>query len=181
MYGNPLAFGHLPLINKRPERCGKPAAEAGRSFERHLIGQAHEVDVGIMNGNELGKGAPVREAGLKLVITNLLVAGMTFRALATATDKWNGDPITNLPPRYALTNGLNDAGQLMPRNMWQHDVRVISLSAVPVAAANAARHDPQNHAAVTRSRIWHLLDLGRGRESPVDQGFHLVCVLAGLR
>ena len=181
MYGNPLPFGHLPLINNRPERCGKPAAEAGRGFERHLIGQAYEVDVGIVNGHELGKGAPVREAGLKLVITNLLVAGMTFRALATTPDKWNGDPITHLPPRNALTYDLNDAGQLMPRNMGQHDVRVISLPAVPVAAANAARHDPQNYAAVTRHRVRYLLNLGRRRESPVDQGFHLVCVLAGQR
>ena len=114
----------------------------------------------------------MREARLKLVVTNLLVARATLGTVAATPNKWNGNPVTDLPPRNALTNRLDDAGQLVTGNVWQRYVRIVSLPAVPVTPANTTRHDPENDAAVDGYRIRYLLNLGQDAESPVDQGFH---------
>ena len=49
--GNPLASGHLSLIHDGAERGYKAAAEAGGCCEIKCLRQAHQVDVGMMDGN----------------------------------------------------------------------------------------------------------------------------------
>ena len=114
----------------------------------------------------------MRETWLKLVVTNLLVARVTLGTVTATPNKWNGDPVTDLPSRNALANRFDDPGQLVARNVWQRYVRIVSLPAMPVTPANTTRHDFQNDAVVDGHRIRDLLNLGQAAESPVDQGLH---------
>ena len=74
MHNNPLTGGYPALIHDCSKRRCKPAAQTGRRLKIHLIRQANQINVRIMNGHELRKRAPMRKARLKLVIADLLVA-----------------------------------------------------------------------------------------------------------
>ena len=64
------------LADDRAVGGREAAAEAGRGDEvERRPGSADEVDVGPIDRDELGERAPVREAGLELVVADLLVAG----------------------------------------------------------------------------------------------------------
>ena len=47
----------------------------------------------------------------------------------------------------------------MTGNMRQFDIRISTLPAMPIAQANAARHDLYNDTVVSRCRVVNLLDL----------------------
>jgi hypothetical protein len=61
----------------------------------------------------------------------------------------------------------------MPGNVRQLDVRIVSLPAVPVAAANAARHDLQHDTVSVGYWVRYPLDFGRGGKGSVYDSFHL--------
>ena len=98
------------------------------------------------------------EAWLKLVVADLVVAGKAFRAPAAAADKGDGHPVTHFPLRHVFTCGYNIPCQFMARYMGQLYVRVVAGPAVPVAQADAARHDLEHDAARRRHRVRDLLD-----------------------
>lgn len=84
MHRQPFTALQASLIGHCPEGGGKPAAEAGRRCVAHRIGQMHEVLIGVIDRDILGEGAPMGEAGLELRLTDLLVAGAAFVAMAAA-------------------------------------------------------------------------------------------------
>jgi len=53
------------------------------------------------------------EAGLELMVANLLVARLTFRAFAATADEGNGDAIARLPSADVLADGFDDSGQFV--------------------------------------------------------------------
>ena len=57
------------------------------------------------------------KSGLKLVVTNLLLSGVTLRATAARRNKGHRNPIPDLPIANLFANRLNNTGQLMTRHM----------------------------------------------------------------
>ena len=70
----------LALVDDCPERGGEPATEAGSGGEIHVFRKTDQVQIGLVDTNIFGKGSPVGEAGLFLIVTDLLVTSMTLRA-----------------------------------------------------------------------------------------------------
>jgi len=79
----------------------------------------------------------VSEAGLELMIADLLVARKAGLAMATARHEGHGHPLPQLPVAHALAQLDDGAHQLMAWHMGQADVRVVAHPAVPVAPADA--------------------------------------------
>ena len=82
MYRDPLTGSCLTLVDHSAERRREPSPEAGCRSEVHALWQGYEVQIRLMDANIFGKRTPVGEAGLFLVVTDLLVTGM---ALGTGT------------------------------------------------------------------------------------------------
>ena len=92
----------------------------------------------------------MREAGLELVGTDLLIAGMALRTTTAARDERHSDAVANLEALHAVADRDYAASQLMARHMWQLDVRIVPHPAMPVAAANSTCADLDHDAALTR-------------------------------
>jgi hypothetical protein len=92
--------------------------------------------------------------------------------VAATTDEWQRYPVAGAPVIDSLAHGLHDSRQLMPGNVGHHDIRIVSLPAVPVAQADAARHYLQHYAAFRRDRIRNLLYLQWACKRPVNDGSH---------
>ena len=71
MHRHPFAAAHAALIDDGAERGGKPAAEAGGGGVVEIVGQMHQVLVGIVDCDIFGERAPMGEARLELVRTDL--------------------------------------------------------------------------------------------------------------
>ncbi len=81
------------------------------------------------------------EAGLELVIADLLVAGMALRTGAAAPDEGHRHPVADTPEGHVPAHRLDHPGQFVAWHMGQLDVAVMADPAVPVAAADASGHD----------------------------------------
>ena len=141
VHRDPLPGARLALVDDGAKGGREAATEARRRVERHGFGQRDEVQIGPVDRDEFGERAPVGEAGLELVVANLLLSRLTLRAFAAAADEGNRHAIARLPFPDVLADGFDDAGKLMARHMGQRDVLVVPDPAVPVAAANARRLD----------------------------------------
>ena len=101
------------------------------------------------------------EAGLKLVVTDLMIAGVALRASATAADKRNGYAITLFPIGNILADSLNNSSQFMAWNMGKPDVGVVAHPAMPIASADAGCHHLDNNTVGRRGRVRNSPDLRR--------------------
>ena len=99
------------------------------------------------------------ESRLKLVVTDLVIPGRTLSAFSAPSYKWHGDAITHPPTGYGRSHRLNSAGEFVPWNMWQMNIRIISLPTMPVTPANTTGHDFDDDTMGFRHRVKHLLDV----------------------
>src|SRR5262249_53588103 len=114
-----------------------------------------------MNRDVFRETAPVCEAGLQLMIANLLIAAAARRACATCTHERHFDPIAHVPSSYEFAFGCTDARQLVARNMRYANVRVVSHPTVPIASAQSGRLDADDYAIVGWNRFADLLHAQR--------------------
>ena len=112
------------------------------------------------------------KARLELLIAQLVIAGCALRAAAAAAHEGQVPPVKKMPQLNLGADGFDYAGQLMPGNVRNPDVRIVSHPAVPVAAAHAGGHDPDDNAIGRGDRVRHLLDGDRAPECFVVDGTH---------
>ena len=72
--GHPLARQNTALRHNGSEGGHKPASKNRRGHKVDFLRKSHEIDIRSLDRHVLGKSSPVRESGLKLMITNLMVA-----------------------------------------------------------------------------------------------------------
>ena len=113
------------------------------------------------------------EAGLKLVVTDLMIAGVALRASAAATDKRNGYAITFFPIGNILADRLNSSSQFMAWNMGKPDVGVVAHPTLPIASADAGCHHLDNNTVRFRGGIRNAYNSRRLQEGLIKYCFHL--------
>lgn len=133
-----------------------------------------------MNRDVLCEATPVSEAGLELVIANVLVARPAEPARAARADEGDGDSIANVPPGHEFAFGCNHARQFMSRHMWNANIGVVPHPTVPIASANAGRFDGDNHTVIGWCGIADVLHAQRFTKLLVDRGSHMDDVNAAL-
>lgn len=74
-------------------------------------------------------------------------------ATAAAGNEGNGDTVACLEPGNVLSDGSDNAGEFVARDMRQANIRIVAHPAMPVAAAEARRLHLDDHAVVGRFRI----------------------------
>jgi hypothetical protein len=114
----------------------------------------------------------VREAGLGLPVADLVVAGQAARAAAAGADERHGHPVTDPPTADLGADARDRPRQLVPRHVREHDVGVVPLPAVPVAAADAGGAHPHHDPGRRRLGDGHLPDRERSGEVLEDEGPH---------
>ena len=140
----------------------QPSAAAVSAVE--LVRQRDEVHVGVVEGDQLGEGAPAGEAGLGLPVADLVVAGQAGPAGAAGAHERHRDPVADLPVAH-LRTGLGDRpGELVAGDVRQGDGAVVAGPAVPVAAAQPGRLDPDHDTVGGRDRVGHVTDRDRAAE-----------------
>ena len=112
-------------------------------------------------GDVLREGTPGCEAGLEVVVTDVLVAREALGAGAAAHGKGHGDPVACFPAAYLGADSLDGARQLVTGYVGQVDVGVVPHPAVPVAAADAGGLHADDDAVRCRRGVRHVLD-GQG-------------------
>lgn len=114
----------------------------------------------------------MREAGLQLVIADLLISRAARPACAAGADEGYCDSITHLPTSDAFAVGSDLAGKFVPRNVRHANIRVVAHPSVPITPTKTSRFDSDHHAVVGRHGIVDTLDAQRLSELVVDSGFH---------
>ncbi len=147
---------HAALRHDRAIGGREPASECRRGHEVELVRQRDQVDVGLGDRHELGERAPMREPGLLLVVAHLLVAGKALLAPAARADERHRHAVADLPRRDLGADLLDHPGQLVAGNVREPDVGVVSHPAVPVAAAQAGRLDPDHRTGRRAHRRRHI-------------------------
>jgi hypothetical protein len=74
MYGDPLTWRYLSLVNYSPKGGCETATQTGGGHEVYLRWQGHKVNVRAAHGHKLAERSPVGEPGLKLAVANLLIS-----------------------------------------------------------------------------------------------------------
>jgi hypothetical protein len=114
----------------------------------------------------------MRESRLELEIANLVISRQTLIASAAPANKRHRNAVPGAPIVYMPADFLNNPGEFMAGDVRQFDIRVVPLPAVPVTAANTARHDPDDDTVGSGHGIRYLLDFGRKLKVSVEYGFH---------
>jgi hypothetical protein len=114
----------------------------------------------------------LREAGLHLVVADLVVAGEALRARAARADERHGDALAHRPSGHVGADLVDGARELVARHMRQLDVAVVAHPAVPVAAAQAGRLHADDRPARRTFRPWHVDDGGDDAELTELDGAH---------
>ena len=172
VHDHPLARCHPALLHHGAEGGGVAASERCRCHEGHLVRQGDQVDVGRLQRDELGERAPVREARLGLPGAHLVVATQAGRAAAAGADERHGHPVADPPAPHLSPDCVDGAGQLVARHVRQTHVGVMSLPAVPVAAADAGGTDPYDDPRRGGRRRGDVLHRERPGVLLEDQGPH---------
>ena len=168
--GEPLAGMQVGAAGEGVPGGGGAAAEGGGDGRRHGLGQAGEV-VGEGDGDELGEGAGLDEAGEALVGAGVLVAGLAGRALAAGEDEGGDEAVADLPRRERA--GLDDlAAVLVARDLAGLHPRVLAGPAVPVGAADAAGEGLEDDAVGLAGRGGGVLEGEVGVVFAEDGGAH---------
>ena len=97
VHGDPFVPTYPALLNDGAVGSGVAAAETGRDGEGQLRRERHEIDVGSLERDELGKGAPVREPRLGLVVADLTVTRDALRADPAGAHERDGHPVADPP------------------------------------------------------------------------------------
>ena len=124
-------------------------------------GSGDQVHVGVVQSDVLGVRAPVGEARLGLPLAHLLVPGRAGGATAAGADEGGGHAVAGAPAGHRLAGRLDDAGEFVAGDVREGDVGVVTLPAVPVAAAEAGGFDPDDDSVRRGHRVRHLPYLGR--------------------
>ena len=171
---HPFTGSRPALIHNCAKRGGETAAEAGGGHEVHVFGQGDEVQIRVMDGHIFCERTPMSEAGLKLVVADLLMSCMALRTATAPTDEGDGDPVTDLP----FADGTADSGhgpcQFMSGHMRQFDVVIMPHPSVPVAAADTCRFDLQHHAMRFGRRVGEGGQTRRLSKCLKEHGLHSV-------
>src|SRR5690606_32646218 len=154
----PFSRTQAALIDDSPERGDKATAECRRFHVANFVRQPHEVGRCVGNGDVLGKAAPAGEAGLVIVVADLLVAGGALGAGAAAQGKGYRNPLADLPAAHLRPDGDDAPRELMARYVRRVDIGVVAHPAVPVAAAKASRADLNDDAVGWRLGIGQFSD-----------------------
>jgi hypothetical protein len=125
-----------------------------------------------MDANVFSEGTPVRETGLELCVADLLISAATFGARPASSYKRYGYPIPHLPFGHVAADFCHYARKLMPGDVRQLDVWIMTFPAMPVAAAYACALDLDNHTVTFRSWICDSHQLRRLRKGFVNYSFH---------
>ena len=169
---DPLAGLHAALIDDGAERGDKAAAEARGGGKIEFLGQRNEVRVGVVHRHIFRERAPGREAGLELLLADLMIAGMAFVAMSASADERHRDAVALLPACDVLSGRKHGARELVARHMRQHHIRVVPHPAMPVAPAQTRRLDLDHHAFCRGRRIRHVLHARRLAELLEENRFH---------
>ena len=121
------------------------------------------------------------EAGLELMVANLVVARRTLRAGPAAADKGQSHAVAGSPAADRPPHRLDDSGELVAGYVRRRDIGIVALPAVPVAATQAGGFDLNHHTSVGWRRIGQGLDGGRLGEFFVKDSFHILPLLVFLR
>ena len=126
----------------------------------------------MLQHDEPGEGAPGIEAWLKLIGTDLLVAGFTEAALSTTTDEGSSYPVAGLPVDHSVADLLDDASEFVTGNVGDMDVGIMAHPAVPVAPANSGGFDPNHDPGRSWGRVWNGFDRQLALEFPEEGSLH---------
>ncbi len=170
--GNPFSCPDFCLGFQGAKGCRKAAAQARGGHGIHGIGKPHQVHVGVVNGHEFGKGTPACESGLKLVVTDLLVAGEAGHAVPASGHEGHGHSVAVFPVPYVFPYLDDCSGQFVPGHVREPDVRVVPLPAMPVAPADACGIHGQNDAVIGGCGVGDVRDSQGGAELGKYGGFH---------
>ena len=97
MNGDPLPRARLALIDDGAKGGGEAATKAGRRVKREGFGQRDEIEIGLVDRDEFGERPPMGEAGLELMVADLLISRLTLGAFAAAANERNRHAIARLP------------------------------------------------------------------------------------
>jgi hypothetical protein len=154
---------HPSAPDERAEGRGEATAEAGRRGEVHVVGEGDQVHVGRVQGDDLGEGAPVREARLLLVGADLRIAGEAPLAAPATAHEGHGHTIARVPAGDLRPDLGDDPGELVPRHMRERDV-VVPGPRVPIAAAHPRGHHLHENAVGGQIRLGDHAYLGLGTD-----------------
>ena len=172
MNGDPVPAAHVALIHYGAEGGSEAAPQARPGHGPDRVGEGYQVFVGIVDVHELGEGAPVREAGLKLIGAHVLVAGPALSAGAAAAHEGDRHPLSARPLLDPVAHRRDRAHDFVPRHVRGIDHRVVALPPMPVASAHPAGLHRQ-HDAVGRRGWFGDRPQFEGRvEIVVDESLH---------
>src|SRR5260221_9329700 len=87
MNREPLAGPRPSLIDDGAKRGDKAAAETRGGGEIEALWQAHQIDVGKVDGDQLSERAPMGETRLHLVVADVVIARVALGAMSTARNE----------------------------------------------------------------------------------------------
>jgi|TARA_B100000959_G_scaffold287526_2_gene373559 hypothetical protein len=122
--------------------------------------------------DEPGEGTPGSEAWLKLVGTDLLVAGFTEAARSTTTDEGSSYPVAGFPVDHPVADLLDDTSEFVTGNVGEMDLGIMAHPAVPVAPAHSGGFDPNDDPGWSWDRIWNGFDRQLALEFPEEGSLH---------
>jgi hypothetical protein len=111
-----------------------------------------------------GKGSPLSESGLGVMIANLRMTATALFAGAAAAAEGNRDALASTPLFDIPPHSHDDTGQFVSRDMRQVYITVVSHPSVPVAATEPTAFDLQHSGIRTRRGIGNRLDDERSLE-----------------
>lgn len=97
VHRDPVARGHVAELDDSTVGGAEPAPEARCGVEAHRIGDPHQIGLRPADRDELRERSPVREAGLELAVTHLVVAAQAGRARAAGTHERRRHDIAGYP------------------------------------------------------------------------------------
>ena len=158
---------------------GEEAEDAAQQDVHHpLVAQrVHELAIALavqeQREDALGEGPGIAEPGLALVRADLAVPHPAHRARAAGEDEGGGDPAPDPAAVDPVADRLHRAGELMARDVGEaDDVGVVAEPAVPVAATQPARLDPDHRPTGGCDRVRDVGDRERAAERGIREGAH---------
>ena len=170
-HGDPLPVGDPSPADQRAVCRGEPASETGRGGKVDLLGDGHQVDIGIVERDVLSKRPPACEAWLLLIRADLSRPRPAPLAAPTAADERDGHPVADPPLTNLRTDLSNHSSELMARHVRPGDL-LMTRPAMPVTAAHPARHHSDHHPAGQGRWVRHLPHLRLSSNGIDDYGTH---------
>ena len=96
------------------------------------------------------------EAGLKLVIADVVITGVTLGACPASAHKGHGYVITFFPEGNVLSHRFNISCQLVSRNVGKLDIRIMTHPGMPITAAHTRCHDLDYNSVSLRRGIGNV-------------------------